>query len=184
MAGVKQVISASSETTLGLPFRDPPPHYAPIDEDHYPYPNSHYAMSKVVGETMADQFARWHGMSIQSFRISNIITEEMYAGFPAWQDDPHRRKWNLWGYIDARDLAQACRKALEAKLSGANAYIIAANDTVMMRSSAELMEEVFPEVPLRRALEGRETLLSNGRAKADFGFEPQWSWQEIVGIPT
>lgn len=180
LAGVKKVVWASSETALGLPFKDPRPLYAPIDEDHYPYPNSHYSLSKVVGECMADHFARWHGMSIASFRISNIITEDMYRNFPSWQDDPHRRKWNLWGYIDARDLAQACRKAIEADLPGARPYIIAADDTVMTRPSADLMREVFPETPLRRELQGRETLLSNARAKADFGFDPQWFWRDMV----
>jgi len=182
--GIRNVVWASSETVLGLPFVDPEPRYFPVDEDHYPYPNSHYSLSKVVGETMADQFARWHGMSIQSFRISNIMTESAYEAFPSWQDDPHKRKWNLWGYIDARDLAQACRKALEADLPGARPYIIAAEDTVMDRPTRELIAEVFPNVPVRRELGEFETLLSIERAKRDFGFAPEWTWRRALGRDT
>lgn len=178
--GIKNIVWASSETVLGLPFDDPKPKYAPVDEAHYPYPHSHYSLSKVVGESMADHFARWHGMSIQSFRISNIITDEMYSMFPGWQDDPLARKWNLWGYIDHRDLAQACRKALEANLPGAQPFIIAANDTVMGRPSRELMAEVFPDTPIADALEEHGTLLSNARAKVAFGFQPEWSWRDCV----
>ena len=90
------------------------------------------------------------------------------------------RKWNMWGYIDPRDLAQACRKALEADLPGSRPYIIAADDTVMDRSSRGLLEEVFPETPITKELGEFETLLSNTRAKQEFGFQPKWSWKDMV----
>src|SRR5215469_17805598 len=54
--GVSRVVWASSETTLGLPF-DTPPEYAPIDEDHYPFPTTTYALSKVTSETAASHIA-------------------------------------------------------------------------------------------------------------------------------
>ncbi len=52
--GLKRVVWASSETTLGLPF-DQPPDYAPVDEEHELRPESSYALSKVLGEEMARQ---------------------------------------------------------------------------------------------------------------------------------
>ena len=55
--GVERVVWASSETVLGLPF-DEPPAFAPIDETHPPRPETSYALSKLVGEAMAEQFAR------------------------------------------------------------------------------------------------------------------------------
>ena len=42
----------------------------------------------------------------------------------------------------------------------------------MTRPSADLMAEVFPTVPLRRAVEGRETLLSIDHARRLLGYEP------------
>ena len=41
--GLKRVVWASSETTLGLPF-ERPPDYAPVDEAHV-YPETSYALS-------------------------------------------------------------------------------------------------------------------------------------------
>ncbi len=39
-------------------------------------------------------------------RISNIMAPEDYAAVPVDWDDARIRKWNLWGYVDARDVAQ------------------------------------------------------------------------------
>jgi nucleoside-diphosphate-sugar epimerase len=178
---MQRVVWASSETTLGLSFRDHPPRYTPVDEAHYPYPESTYALSKVAGETLADQFARWHGTPHVGLRFSNVMLPEDYARFPSWQDDPAARAWNLWGYIDARDAAQACRLGLEAEVTGAPAYIIAAADTVMRAPSAQLLETTFPEVPRRRKVHGRATLLSIDRARRELGYDPQFAWQDHVG---
>jgi nucleoside-diphosphate-sugar epimerase len=181
--GIGRVVWASSETVLGLPF-DTPPAFAPIDESHPPRPESSYALSKLVGETMAEQFARRTGIPFVGFRISNIMEPHDYARFPSWQDDPRVRKWNLWGYVDARDVAAAIRGALEAKITGAEVCIIAAADTVMVRDSADLMAEVVPDVPLRRKVRGRETLLAIDRARDLFGFQPAHRWQdELAASP-
>src|SRR4249919_3790654 len=135
---LNRVVWASSETTLGLPF-DTPPRYAPVDEDHYPVPASTYALSKVASETIAGHIAQWSGIPYVALRFSNIMAPGDYQMFPTFWDDPHARKWNLWGYIDQRDVAQSCRLALEANtgaVTGSPAFIIAAADTVMNRPSA------------------------------------------------
>jgi len=101
-----------------------------------------------------------------------------YRAFPGFWEDPRLRKWNLWGYVDVRDVALAVRLGLEADLKGAEIAIVAAADTVMPTPSADLMAEVYPEVPLRRPIAGRETLLSIDRARSLIGFEPEHGWQE------
>ena len=176
--GLRRVVWASSETTLGLPF-DVPPLYAPVDEAHFPIPESSYALSKVVGEVMAEEFARWSGIPFVGLRISNIMEPQDYAAFAGYQADAQLRKWNLWGYVDARDVAQACRLGLEASLTGSVNAIIAAADTVMNRPSKDLMSEVFPGVPLRENLGEFETLLSIDRARAALGYAPEHSWREV-----
>ena len=174
-AGVRRVVWASSETVLGLPFDDPPA-YAPIDERHPPRPETSYALSKLVGETLADQFARRTAIPFVGFRISNIMEPPDYARFDTWQDDARLRKWNLWGYVDARDVAQAVARALEADVHGAEVAIVAAADTCMRRPSAELMAEVYPDVELRRPISGRETLLAIDHARELLGYAPAFSW--------
>ena len=178
-----RVVWASSETILGLPFEPLPPAFAPIDESHPPRPESSYALAKLVGEVMADQFARRTGIPFVALRFSNIMEPPDYAAFPGYWADAQLRKWNLWGYVDARDVAQACVLGLEASLDGAVECIIAAADTVMTRPSADLMAEVFPSVPLRRPVAGRETLLSIDRARSVLGYAPAHTWQEHVAAP-
>ena len=176
-AGVSRVVWASSETVLGLPF-DRPPDFAPIDESITPRPESSYALSKLVGETLAAQLNRQSGIPFVGLRISNIMEPGDYARFPSWQDDARVRKWNLWGYVDARDVATACRLAVESDTTGAEIAIVAAADTTMRRDSAGLLAEVFPEVPIRRPVEGRETLLAIDHARDLFGYEPAHSWPD------
>ncbi len=173
--GLERIVWASSETALGLPF-ERHPDYAPVDENHT-YPEFHYALSKVVSEEMARQFHRWTGIPIIGLRFSNIILPDEYDAFEEYQKDPNLRKWNLWGYVDVRDVAQSCRRALEAVIEGAPHYVIAAADTVMDRPSADLMKEYFPEVPIRKELQTYETLLSIDRARAELGYEPDYSWR-------
>jgi nucleoside-diphosphate-sugar epimerase len=181
---VRRVVWASSETVLGLPFDPHPPLFAPIDETIEPRPESSYALAKLVGEEMARQASRRSEIPFLGLRISNIMEPEDYAAFPGYWDDPRIRKWNLWGYVDVRDVAQAVRRGLETELSGADVCIVAAADTVMTRPSAALMAEVFPAVPLHRPLEGRETLLSIDRARRLIGYEPEHRWADHVEAAT
>jgi nucleoside-diphosphate-sugar epimerase len=180
--GLSRVVWASSETTLGLPF-DVPPRYAPVDEDHYPLPTSTYALSKVATETIAGHFAQWSGIAFVALRFSNIMSPEWYDEFPSYWDDPQLRKWNLWGYVDERDVALSCRLALEADeqaVAGSTSFIVAAADTVMNQPSADLMASVFPDVTLTRPVGEFGTLLSIGRARSVLGYEPRHSWRDHV----
>jgi nucleoside-diphosphate-sugar epimerase len=186
--GLRRVVWASSETTLGLPFGLPfleaeglPPRYVPVDEDHYPVPTSTYALSKVASETIAEHVARWSGIPFVALRFSNIMVEDDYDEFPSMWRDAHARKWNLWGYVDVRDVAAACRLALEAPaeaVAGSPSFIIAAADTLMNRSSPTLLAEVFPDVPRTREVGEFETLLAIDRARQVIGYEPRHSWRD------
>jgi len=178
--GIKTVVFASSETVLGLPFDKPPP-YVPVDEEYYPRPESAYSLGKLVDETIAQQFARWDpALKIVALRFSNVMDVEDYAAFPGFDSDPGKRKWNLWSYIDARDGAQAVRKAIEAGFAGFEAFIIANADTVMSRSNASLMAEVFAGVETRPTMSATGTLLSIEKARRMLDYTPQHSWRDHV----
>jgi nucleoside-diphosphate-sugar epimerase len=180
LAGIRTVVFASSETVLGLPFDTPPP-YAPVDEEYYPRPESAYSLGKLLDETMARQFARWDPkLKIAGLRFSNVMDVEDYKAFPSFDADPRKRKWNLWGYIDARDGAQAVRKAIEADFLGFEAFIIANADTVMSRANSSLIAEVFPGVETRPGMSANGTLLSIDKAKRMLDYNPQHSWRNHV----
>ncbi|GAA0485042.1 NAD-dependent epimerase/dehydratase family protein [Microbacterium aurantiacum] len=178
--GIRRIVYASSETVLGLPFDVPPP-YVPVDEEYAPRPESVYSLVKTLEERMADELVRWHpDLSITALRFSNVMVPEDYAAFPSFDADAGIRKWNLWGYIDARDGAQAVERALTSAPVGFDTFIIAAADTVMTRPNGELLDEVFPGVPRRGEVGTNETLLSIDKARRLLGYAPQHSWRDEV----
>ncbi|PPF27601.1 UDP-glucose 4-epimerase [Rathayibacter tritici] len=177
-AGIRNVVSASSETVLGLPFDVPPP-YIPVDEQYPARPESVYSLTKHLEEQMAIELCRWHAdLKITGLRFSNVMDEADYAEFASFDSDATLRKWNLWGYIDGRDGAQAVEKALLAETTGFDRFIIAAADTVMSRPNAELVAEVFPGVELRGDLGTNDTLLSIDHAREVLGYAPEHSWRD------
>ncbi|KEP74763.1 UDP-glucose 4-epimerase [Microbacterium sp. SUBG005] len=174
--GIRKIVYASSETVLGLPFDVPPP-YIPVDEEYAPRPESVYSLVKTLEERMAVELVRWNpDLSVTALRFSNVMVPEDYAEFP-FDADARTRKWNLWGYIDARDGAQAIQRALQVAPAGFETFIIAAADTVMTRPNAELVAEVFPGVETRELGENT-TLLSIGKARRLLGYDPQHSWRD------
>jgi len=175
--GIHKIVYASSETVLGLPFDVPPP-YIPVDEEYAPRPESVYSLVKTLEERLAVELVRWNpDLSITALRFSNVMVTEDYAEFP-FDDDVRTRKWNLWGYIDARDGAQAVESALQTAPAGFDTFIIAAADTVMTRPNAELVAEVFPGVAIHGDLGENTTLLSIDKARRLLGYEPRHSWRD------
>ena len=176
--GIGNVVWASSETVLGLPFDIPPP-YIPVDEEYPGRPESAYSLSKLIGEEMARQLCRRSSeMKIIGLRFSNVMEPADYAEFPGFDSDPRRRRWNLWAYIDARDGAQAIRRALEAPITRAEVFIIANSDTVMSTANRELVARFFPGVPFDERAGDNQTLLSIDKARRLLGYEPQFSWRQ------
>jgi nucleoside-diphosphate-sugar epimerase len=175
-AGITNIVWASSETVLGLPFDTPPP-YLPVDEE-VERPESAYSLTKLLGEHLAAQMCRQDpALKMIGLRFSNVMRIEDYERFSSWQDDARERMWNLWSYIDARDAAQAVRRSLEFEGRGADVFVIANADTVMRRPSAELAAELFPGVEIRGEIGEHETLMSIGKAKRVLGYAPEHSWR-------
>jgi nucleoside-diphosphate-sugar epimerase len=167
-AGITRIVYASSETLLGIPFETPPP-YLPVDEEYASRPESVYSVVKHLEEELATKLVRWDpSLSITALRFSNVLDTADYALVPGYQNDASLRRWNLWGYIDTRDGAQAVERALEANLPGFDTFIIAAADTLME----------FPGVEFTREVAGTNTLLSIDKARRLLGYEPQHSWRD------
>jgi nucleoside-diphosphate-sugar epimerase len=180
LVGIRNVVWASSETLLGLPFDTPPP-YLPVDEEYPARPETSYSLAKHLDEQMAAQFCRWDPeLKLIGLRFSNVMEPSDYAEFPAFDADPGLRAWNLWAYIDSRDGAQAVRRALAYEAPGFEVFVIANADTVMSRTTADLVADRFPDVPVRRDLGTHETLLCIDKARRLLGYEPEHSWRNHV----
>ena len=88
-AGIRNIVWASSETVLGLPFDTPPP-YVPVDEEYPGRPETAYSLAKLLDETMAEQFCRWDPeLKIVGLRFSNVMEPEDYAAFPGLRRRRH-----------------------------------------------------------------------------------------------
>ena len=175
--GIQKVVIASSESVYGLAHSGP--NYVPMDEDHPLSPIDSYALSKVLNEKTAEMFHRKTGIQIVSLRIGNVMDPEDYDRFPAFEAE--KRKNILWSYIDARDVASACRLAIEKDGLGAAILNIAADDTSMPIKSVDLMTSCYPDVnDIREPINDFVTLLSNKKAKALLGWQPIHFWRNYI----
>jgi nucleoside-diphosphate-sugar epimerase len=175
---LKRVVWASSETVFGLHFKQKAPLYVPINEEHPALPESSYALSKFICEEVASQFSRWSGIPFVGLRFSNVKEPREYPDFCEASKDPTVRQSNMWAYVDVHDAAQSCRLALEAKIKGAEVFIIAAPDTIMDISSVELMKKFYPKVPIKKKLQKFDALFSIEKARKKLGYRPQHSWRD------
>ena len=85
-------------------------------------------------------------------------------------------RFNLWAFVDERDVAQALEKGLNASYDGAHTLFITDRHNWAGYDSMSLVRFFFPEVSESSiALSGSETLLSIDKARALIGFEPEYS---------
>ena len=174
--GIRNLVWASSETVFGIPYAQGPA-YVPVDEE-IELPQWSYSLSKLLGEKMAEQYARWdQSAKIIGLRFSNVQEEQDYANFETYNQDPFARRFNLWTYIDARDAAQAVRLSLESKLTGAHVFGIANSNSLMRMDNDALLDKVFPGTTRKRPLKPNESLISIEKAARLLGYKPQFDWK-------
>ncbi|MBT8163465.1 MULTISPECIES: NAD(P)-dependent oxidoreductase [Arthrobacter] len=178
--GLKDIVYASSETTLGVPFSTDLP-YLPLDEDAPLRGRNAYGLSKVLAEVMAAEFAKNDPeLRVTALRFSYVQNVEEYAEYPSFANDIDFRIWDLWAYIDNRDAARAIEKALHYTPRGFETFLIVADDTAMPIPTKDLIAARFPDVDVKRELTEFESLLNTDAAKEKLGFTPRHSWREHV----
>ena len=182
---IPRVVYVSSMSVLGLPFSYTPVSlaYLPVDEDHPPAPQDAYALSKTLGEDIALAFVRRMAgrLSVVSLRFPWIHTPASFTSvLKPLRDDPGGGATNLWAYVDTRDVARACRLALEADISGHEAFYISARNTFMQADSLSLARAYYPQAEVRARLTGNQSLFDCSKAKAMLGYEAQVSWEDYA----
>jgi nucleoside-diphosphate-sugar epimerase len=181
--GVRKVVVAGSESALGFPFcyRPVAPEYIPIDEHHPLMAQDAYGISKIVNTEVCSGFARRDpAMSIITLHLSYIIEPQDYPAEleRAWAD-PMNNIFNLWAYIDVRDVARACRLAIESTRTGHDTYYIAAPETLMQEPTRDLVTRHFPSVGrFADGFGGRMSTLDVRRAADALAFEAKYSWHD------
>lgn len=184
--GISRCAIASSGSAYGTAWSPEPTRaqYVPLDEDHPMINFEPYGLSKEVDERTAAVMARRFAMSVAALRFHWIATREQQLDFVAglsgdrdWDDELR----NLWGYVDLRDAAAACRLAIEAAARAPYGFVplnIVAADCLADRPLTELIAEHAPEIEVRRPLGPTAGGFAIDRAAEVIGWRPQHSWRD------
>ena len=182
LLGVRKAVIASSLSALGTAWAPQPfaPAYAPVDEDHPLLVRDAYGLSKEVDERTAEMVHRRTGMAVAALRFHWVAREEEARAKAAELSvDPEADDWwrLLWGYVDVRDAAAACRLGIEAEGLGFAAFNVTAADTLSDVPTEELIRRFAPSTELRRVIPGTDTAFSLDKARRLLGYEPKHSWR-------
>jgi nucleoside-diphosphate-sugar epimerase len=179
--GVPRLVFASTVFALG--WAEEPdrywPQYVPVDEEHPLTPYEGYGVSKQVGEAICAAASRRTGISSVSLRIMNVISPDGYGALP-WPAPTAEApvRFVMWPYVDARDVARACRLALEAKTTGHEAFYLAARDTRFDAPTEQLLRELAPRhIEIRTPLERNASVINIRKAKEQLGWDPEHGWE-------
>jgi nucleoside-diphosphate-sugar epimerase len=189
--GVESVALASSMSALGTGF-DPDPvrlEYLPLDEAHPLTPRDPYGLAKQVMEVTATGVGRRaDAPTVTSFRVPWMPREEEIQRAFVESDRSleavrahesyHSIRNTLFSYLHAADAADLVAAAVAADHTGHEVVWATAPDTTVDRPTSELVDEEYPDVAVRREFEGYESLVSNEKATALLGWEPQRSWRD------
>ncbi|HOZ49929.1 MAG TPA: NAD(P)-dependent oxidoreductase [Candidatus Hydrogenedentes bacterium] len=184
--GVQRVAMASSDSSLGFvfSFNRFSPEYFPIDEAHPRRPQDPYGLSKLLGEELCKSASRRYGFRTIALRFCWVWFEDTYGQHDAiLAGDPAVLAKTMWGYVDVRDAAQACRLAVEsADPTPHDAFFITAEDTYSKTPSLELIRAHYPEV--RRVSEAFlddpfRSIFDITKARTFLGYRPQYSWRKV-----
>jgi len=182
--GIEKVIIASSECAYGLPFAkaDLTPLYVPVDENHPTWAEDCYGIAKIAAEVTAEGMHRRYGTQIVNMRLGNIIAPDMYEKiFPSFINETYNRLRNLWNYVDARDIATACVKAIEIDGLGAQVMNIASDITCQNIKSIDIIKAEFPELTdIRGDLDEYQAIYCVKKAKEMLDWQPVHNWRDYV----
>lgn len=184
--GVTRAVIASSGSAYGTAWSPEPTQarYVPVDEEHPMLTADPYGLSKEVDERTAEMFCRRTGMSIAALRFHWVATvseqqERIIAQRGARDFAEELRE--LWGYVDIRDAARACRLALEAAAVEPYGFLpmnIVAADALTEEPIIDLLREHAPDIDIRQPLHERQGAFAIERARQRIGWVPKYSWRD------
>lgn len=179
---LRRVVFSSSAFGMGW-AHDPAafvPLYLPLDEDHPMMPFEPYGLSKQIGECVGAMVARRSSTSVASLRFTNVVRPEVLAEFPWPAPTPEKpQTLVMWAYAEPDDVAEAHVLALEATLTGHEAFLLAQPTTRFKESTADLIELNFgSKVEIRGELKGNASVITAEKARRMLRWRPRAGWSE------
>ncbi len=163
---------------VGAWVREHVPDYLPIDEDHPLGPQDAYGLSKQAGEAIARSYTEKSAMQTVILRPPWIVSpEELQSLRRTGGVTPTR--FALYHYIDARDLAKACRLAVELPLAGCHVLFVGAGESCVNEPLCTLYPRLMPAIGDKASgLTGIRSAVSAERARKVLGWSATRSWRE------
>jgi nucleoside-diphosphate-sugar epimerase len=181
---VKRVVVASSTAAFGFIYATKlwAPKYLPLDENHPSTPQDSYGLSKVLGEQIADSIVSLdRDMTISSLRFPGVNFDLSYKSFRDRWRNPASRASGFWTYIDARDAATTCRRALEAQFKGHEVFIASATKNCMIQPTLDLVKKYLPKgAKIRKTTATHWSCVDSAKARRMLGFKPEHAWQDYL----
>ncbi|KAH7020429.1 NAD dependent epimerase/dehydratase [Ilyonectria destructans] len=178
--GIKKVILASSMTVYGVTFAEGHRAFTsfPIDETTECNPTDPYALSKLVGETVARSYASRFGVDIYCLRIGAIVEPDQYPNsFASYLGQPGSWDVHGWSYIDLRDLGQMCHLCLSFDGLGWQVFNATNNHITNNEKTTDFLERVSPSTPFSREMGDHEAPISNLKIQRMLGFKEEHPWK-------
>ena len=179
--GIRRVVMMSSEAVLGWApgsyKRLVLPRYLPIDEHHPCGAQDCYGLSKIACEAIAASYAAKSDMELVILRPPWIVSpDELHA--IAQSGGTPVSNFRLYHYVDCRDLAVACRLAVERPIRGCQTMFVGSGETIISEPLAEVYPRLVPEIgDMASCLTGSAAPVSIGRARDILGWTPKHSWR-------
>lgn len=185
----RRLVLASSDSAFGFVFGRGliAPQYVPVDEAHPSAPLDPYGLSKLLGEEICRRYSRDMGLETVCLRYCWVWTEALYGRLEELASQPELFVGQLWGYIDARDVAQAVEKSLLAEGLTHETLCIGAARTFQREPSLDLVRRFLGDgVQVRDEASFRadphRALISNARAAERIGFAPEYDCRREAGL--
>lgn len=186
--GIDRIALASSGSAYGPAWSPVPITFdrVPVTEDHPMRNAEEYGLSKQVTEEIAEMFCRRvRSLSVAALRFHWVATpaeqQQRIAEQRRGPRDFDDEVANLWGYVDLRDAARACRLSLEAAAVepfGFQAMNVVAADALAEEPLAELLAAHAPQVRLGTDGPAAGGAFSIRRAAEVIGWVPEHSWRD------
>ena len=193
--GVKKVILAGSFFATGIGNRISgtawPIDSLPITEDYDCNPEDTYSYSKLIDEELLKAYSRAYGIKTVSFRLQGIsypyrphkspieipVMEACKDGF---------FEGHTWQYVDARDVADAMRLAIEKDLpSNFEAFNIV-TDKRYSEDTADFAMSHWPTIAdMAKDFKGPEDrgLFCDKKLRNMLGYHEHYSWRQSPEYP-
>ena len=180
--GIRRVVTMSSEAVLGWApgswEREHVPAYLPLDEDHPVGAQDAYGLSKVACEAIARSYTAKCGMVTVVLRPPWIVSPEELDGLRDTGGVTPAR-FGLYHYIDSRDLAAACRAAIERPLAGSHTLFVGSEETTVAEPLCSLYPRLMPALGDKaESLTGARGPVSTERARMLLDWAPTRSWRQ------